>query len=58
MPFYRDTDTVAQTALELLSDDKKRDDTRASLKELMGPLIKPGAAKAVVEIIRSQLAIS
>lgn len=57
MPFYRDTDKVSQCALDLLSSDRKRDQMRQSLQQLMEPLIRPGAAKAVAQMINTVVRI-
>ncbi|MCP4711780.1 MAG: lipid-A-disaccharide synthase, partial [Planctomycetes bacterium] len=55
MPFYRQEKQVAQTALGLLSDDKQLKKMREDLKELVEPIIKPGAAAKVAEIVKQML---
>jgi len=51
----RQEDQVAQTALGLLTDDKRLKKMRQDLKELVTPIIQPGAAAKVAEIVKQML---
>ena len=55
MPFYRQEEQVAQTALGLLADDKQLKKMRQDLKELVTPIIQPGAAAKTAEIVKQML---
>ena len=55
IPFYREIDQVAQTALEFLDDENKRFATRKSLQKLIKPLNKPGTAKSVARMIKQMM---
>ena len=55
MPFYRQEDQVAQTALGLLADDNRRKKMRQDLKELVTPISQPGAAAKVAEMAQKML---
>lgn len=45
MPFYHTVDPIIARALELLSTPASLEKMRAELKNLIGPMVKPGAAE-------------
>jgi len=55
VPFNRRIDTVARKALELLADPDARQDIRLQLRQLLQPIIKPGAAQNTANLIKKML---
>jgi len=55
MPFYRQEHQVAQTALRLLANKDQLKKMRQDLKELVKPIIQPGTAAKVAEIVKQML---
>ena len=49
------TEAVAQTALGLLDDREQLQQMRLALRELVRPIVKPGAAANVTAMIREML---
>jgi lipid-A-disaccharide synthase len=55
MPFSNRVAEVAETALGLLADDKRRQRMRIALGELVEPIMQPGAAQKVAQMIKKML---
>jgi len=55
MPYYRNTSEVSIAALELLSSVSLQERMRGELRELMGPLARPGASAAAARELESFL---
>ncbi len=55
IPFAGRVDEVAERCLEMLNDEKGLMDLQASLRELMKPIIRPGASERTLEIIEQIL---
>ncbi len=57
IPFYGHTEKVASAALAILADENKRQLLRQELKELLKPILVPGAARKVTEIMNRMFPI-
>ena len=55
IPFFCNVEPIAQKALELLGDEQMRYKIRAALKELMSPIMQPGATAKVAEMAKQLL---
>lgn len=55
VPFQGQMHKIKATAMDYLENNQKRQDLRLAIRELVAPIIKPGAAVNVVRIIKEML---